>query len=84
MSTFNGKRPPFIVLFPALDDFFGGAQYAYNVVTLLQKANVGYFVFNDKKRTWQIKFGANGYFYSDRGLSKTPNVATKRNVGSWG
>lgn len=83
MSEFNGKRPPFIVLYPSLDAFFGSASDAYRIKTLLQKANVGYFVLEPQSRAWRIKFGAGLYFHSDTGLSKTPNIATKRNVGTW-
>ena len=82
-SEFDGVRPAFVLIFPPLAEFFGTPERAYYVVCLLQKANVGYIEIDEKKRKWKVKFGANAYFYSDRGLSKTPNVGIKRHVGSW-
>ncbi|WP_446010529.1 hypothetical protein [Candidatus Electrothrix sp.] len=82
-SLFDGIRPVFVLIFPQITDFFRTPSDAYYVKTLLQKANVGYVEVNERSKTWKIMFGANVYFYSDRGLSKTPTIATKRNVGSW-
>lgn len=82
-SEFNNNRPAFVLIYPPLAEFLGGQLHAYNVMCLLQKANVGYIEIDEKKAQWRIKFGANAYFYSDKGLSKTPTIATKRNVGSW-
>jgi hypothetical protein len=76
-------RPAFVLIFPPLSEFFGNRQDAYYVMCLLQKANVGYIEIDEQKGKWKIGFGANIYFYSDRGLSKTPNVSVKRHVGSW-
>ena len=82
-SNFGGIRPAFVLIFPRLIDFFRCPSDGYYVSTLLQKANVGSITINERRRSWKITFGANVYFYSDKGLSKTPTIATKRNVGSW-
>lgn len=82
-SEFDDIRPNFVLIYPPLAEFLGGQHEAYHVMCLLQKANVGYIEINEKRGQWKIKFGANAYFYSDKGLSKTPTIATKRNVGSW-
>ena len=82
-SEFESIRPAFVLIFPPLAEFFGTQLEAYHVLCLVQKANVGYIEINSVKKSWKIKFGANAYFYSDRGLSKTPNVSTRRHIGSW-
>jgi len=76
-------RPAFVLIYPPLSEFFGSQSEAYHIVCLLQKANVGYIEINHHKTQWRIKFGANAFFYSDTGLSKTPTISTKRHVGSW-
>ena len=76
-------RPSFVLIYPSLANFFGSQQEAYYLVCLLQKANVGYVEIDARRGRWNIRFGANSYFHSERGLSKTPSVSTKRNVGSW-
>jgi len=83
LSAFDGRRPAFILIFPPFTDFFRTPQDAYYIKVLLQKANVGYIESDKWHIKWKIKFGANAYFYSDKGLSKTSTIATKRNVGSW-
>lgn len=82
-SEFDGIRPAFVLIFPPITDFFRTEADGYYIKVLLQKANVGYLEINKFDKKWKIKFGANSYFYSDSGLSKTPTIATKRNVGSW-
>jgi len=82
-SKFDGVRPAFVLIFPPLAEFFSTPGEVYYVVCLLQKANVGSIEIDGKKKKWKVKFGSNAYFYSDRGLSKTPNVGIKRHVGSW-
>ena len=78
MSEFNGKRPPFIVLYPSLDAFFGSASDAYRIKTLLQKANVGYL-----SRSLDVLEDRQQVSFSQIQAHKTPNIATKRNVGTW-
>ena len=82
-SKFDDIRPAFVLIFPTITDFFRTPADGYYVKVLLQKANVGYIEINKFQNSWKIMFGANSYFYSDQGLSKTPSIATKRNVGSW-
>jgi len=82
-SEFDGNRPNFILIYPTLYDFFSTPREAYYLVCMLQKANIGYFEINPDKRSWKIKFGANVYFSSYSGLSRTPNAGLKRHVGSW-
>jgi hypothetical protein len=76
-------RPAFVLIYPPLANFLGSQREAYYIVCLLQKANVGYVEIDAQKGRWHIRFGANSYFHSERSLSKTLNVSTKRNVGSW-
>jgi hypothetical protein len=82
-SKFDGIRPAFVLIYPPITEFFGAHINGSYIKMLLQKANVGYIEINKFSKVWKIMFGANSYFYSDMGLSKTPNIATKRNVGSW-
>ncbi len=82
-SEFDGVRPIFILIYPALHEFFSQPREAYYLVCMLQKANVGYFEISPEKKTWKIKFGANVHFSSYTGISKTPNAGLKRHVGTW-
>lgn len=83
-STFSGRRPPFIILFPSLLYFYEEKERiaAVEIYQFLQKANVGvlHFKRNDQ---WEMTFGGSVYFRSDRGLGPNPNCALKRYVGSW-
>jgi len=82
-SKFDGIRPAFVLIYPPITEFFGAQINGSYIRMLLQKANVGYIEINNFNKAWKIIFGANPYFYSDIGLGKTPNAATKRNIGSW-
>lgn len=84
-SEFQGKRPPFILIYPWLSNFSASKHKRDGMVllsSLLQKSNVGTIEFK-RNGAWKIHSTGVNYFDSIRGLSPTPNGLLKRYVGSW-
>lgn len=94
-SSFNGRRPQFVLVFPHIDDFFPALKCegptglyerssGHEVKCLLQKANVGSFILFKNGRDWKIEFGAHQtYFSSTKGRSKIANIGQRRVSGTW-
>ncbi len=84
-SEFDGKRPPFVLLFPPIRLFLKNRKECEHrdcLISLLPKANVGELSFH-KNGEWQIYFGSQRFFSPSRGLGPQAHAAYKRYVGSW-
>ncbi len=84
-STFNGQRPPFVLLFPPLSLFLKNGQFCEHATclrSLLPKANVGELSFR-RNGEWEVTFAPHRFFSPSTGLGKNAHVASKRYVGTW-
>lgn len=84
-SSFRGKRPPFVLLFPPVQYFYKRGRECEHTAclhSLLPKANVGQLGFR-RNGEWQIYFAQDRYFSQTQGLGHKAHLASRRNVGSW-
>ena len=84
-STFDGQRPPFVLMFPSVRWFWPNGSTARDLQALLQYANVGQLELGytrDTAKEWRMAFGPAPYFTKRDGLGSQPNGALKRRVGN--
>ena len=84
-STFRGKRPPFVILFPPVRYFYKRGVECEHIAclqSLLPKANVGQLGFL-RNGEWLIYFAQDRFFSQSKGLGHKAHLASKRYVGSW-
>lgn len=85
LSTFDGIRPAFVLMFLPLRQILGtdADGYAHYFEALLQRSNVGgLFMRGDAPYQWRMVFGGQTYFSARGGLGGQPQAALKRRVGN--